>query len=776
MKISRFTHRLANLSIRNKLVITFLTITTIPLIALGYLSNQSSRQALTEAARNSLLSLASQTATSIDTFLISNLETIRIEAQLPVFRNFLSLPPAERATSALQAEALETLFDLHATHRQENASDSAYFQGFSLLDNSGAIVLDTHLPPDSENPRLELDWSGRDIFSVPFTQNRAFSSPVEVPEDTDFPSIYFAAPITAGEGQPIGVLVARYNANALQDIIAAKNGLAGEGSFGVLFDENLIHLAHGADPRLIFTLVAPINEEALTRLQRAGRLPARPAADLILNLPDLEAGLKNDETHFSAKDPATGDLVNQVAVVPLESVAWKVAFFQPEEIFLAPAAQQTANIVLFSGLIIILTVGSAILAAQGMATPIKNLIAASEEIAAGNLQVRAEVATQDEIGVLARTFNSMADQLQKTLTDMEQRIEERTNLLEVSAEIGRAASSILDPERLISRVVHLIGERFGYYYTAIFLVDETGEWAELKDATGEAGQLLKARQHRLKVGGASMVGSAIATRQGRIALDVDDATVRFANPLLPLTRSEIALPLLAGDRAIGALDVQSTKEAAFSEHDIDTLQNMANQVAIAIQNARLYQQQQQQLEEITRLNRFIMRQNWQSYQESARFTFQYKDNRLVQLPAPEIPHVKDAVEQQEPVYSQKDGKAALTLPIVLRGNFLGVLHLQSSQPEWSKDELTIIDSVLQQAALALENARLITETQQRAEQEKMVSEITTRIRQTLDLETILQTTAHEVRQALQLAEVEVQILPETPGASGESKAGPPTGA
>ena len=172
----------------------------------------------------------------------------------------------------------------------------------------------------------------------------------------------------------------------------------------------------------------------------------------------------------------------------------------------------------------------------------------------------------------------------------------RTERLHASADVGRAAVSILDTNQLLREIVNLITDRFGFYYTAVFLADGTNKWAVLREATGEAGRVLKERKHQLEIGGQSMVGTAMKTRKARIALDVGDEAVRFANPLLPDTRSEIALPLVVGTRVIGALDVQSTQMAAFDEASAAVLQSMADQIAIALSNTLQFQQAQTTLQ------------------------------------------------------------------------------------------------------------------------------------------------------------------------------------
>ena len=192
-------------------------------------------------------------------------------------------------------------------------------------------------------------------------------------------------------------------------------------------------------------------------------------------------------------------------------------------------------------------------------------------------------------------------ELQSIRESLERRVTERTAQLQANADVGRAASSILDLEQLAHEMVNLIGERFNFYYAAIFVVDASGRWAVLREATGEAGQLLKAQGYKLEVGDQSMVGYATGQRKSRIALDVGADAVRFANPLLPYSRSEMVLPLTVGDRVIGALDVQSTKSAAFDESATTSLQGLADQIAVAINNAQQYQREQARAEQTGRL-------------------------------------------------------------------------------------------------------------------------------------------------------------------------------
>jgi GAF domain-containing protein/anti-sigma regulatory factor (Ser/Thr protein kinase) len=174
--------------------------------------------------------------------------------------------------------------------------------------------------------------------------------------------------------------------------------------------------------------------------------------------------------------------------------------------------------------------------------------------------------------------------------------ERRATLLHAAAKVSKSVSSVLDCDQLLRQTVDVICSEFGFYYAGVFLLDETGEWAELRAGYGAAGEAMIATGHKLQVGGKSMIGTAISRHKAIIALDVGEEPIHFDNPFLPKTRSEMALPLVVGDQVIGALTVQSTKESAFNDDDITALQAMADQLAIAINNARLYDENRRLLE------------------------------------------------------------------------------------------------------------------------------------------------------------------------------------
>lgn len=188
-------------------------------------------------------------------------------------------------------------------------------------------------------------------------------------------------------------------------------------------------------------------------------------------------------------------------------------------------------------------------------------------------------------------------------------LKRRSTLLQVAAEVSRAVSAILDPSVLSKEVVEIVRKRFGLYYVGLFLIDEQFEFAILQAGTGKAGREMLKKGHKLEIGNTSMVGWCIANQHARIALDVGEDAVRFSNPLLPGTRSELALPLISRGQALGALTIQSNEEAAFTQEDIETFQTMADQLANAILNARLYEQVGKELEERKRAEEEVRQLN-----------------------------------------------------------------------------------------------------------------------------------------------------------------------
>lgn len=418
----------------------------------------------------------------------------------------------------------------------------------------------------------------------------------------------------------------------------------------------------------------------------------------------------------------------------------------------------------------------------------ENVLALGE----GDLEQCISLETDDEFGVLAATLNTLASQLQEVINTLEHRIEERTRGLRAAADISRATTTVLDPEALQRQTVDLIRERFDLYYVGLFLVDEAEAYAVLRAGTGEAGQKMLERDHRLRIGGATMIGQCVATGEGRIALDVGGEASRFDNPLLPETHSEMALPLQARGRVIGALSVQSKEVAAFDEADIAVMQTMADQVAVAIDNARLFTESQAALAEMEEIQRRYTEQAWGAFTRK-RVIKGYEQTATGMRPLDEAAHQNEIQEVLSTLRSGGQSARLMVLgddeerssrvaskvlaPILQRERAIGVLgcEAQADGRPWSKDQVALVETIAEQFAIAAENLRLLDETQRRAAREQAVTEITAKIRAEVEIEAMLQEALLELGQVLGadrgLAHLALEEEAASVGAETEAEAG-----
>ncbi len=384
--------------------------------------------------------------------------------------------------------------------------------------------------------------------------------------------------------------------------------------------------------------------------------------------------------------------------------------------------------------VLILGILMAFSVSESITAPVRELLDVFKQVEKGDLKQRAHVITTDEVGELAIYFNRMIARIEELQQNLEKRVEDQTEKLRASNEVGRIASTILNPDDLISQVVNLIAKTFDYYYVAVFLVTGNERWAEIIDATGSAGEILKARRHRLQVGGSSMVGNAIVSKQAQVAMDIGETAVRFNNPLLPNTRSELALPLIVGDRVIGALDVQSIREADFKADDIATLQNLASQVAISIENARLFREMDNALSELRQSNRQYISSVWEEKLQANKLEYSVK--------SPAIPGTEET----------KD----IAVNLNLRDQPIGYIHMQTNE-EWSQEDQAWVESLATQVAISLENARLVEESNQSALRERLSASIIQKLWSTPSIDGILQTAVRELGRALEASEATIEL-------------------
>ncbi len=254
--------------------------------------------------------------------------------------------------------------------------------------------------------------------------------------------------------------------------------------------------------------------------------------------------------------------------------------------------QVVVSLFLLSGALLVVGVGIYFNTTRTL-QPIETLTDLATAIAQGDLTQKAPIESDDELGLLAGTFNTMTTQLRELIVSLEQRVAERTRALETSTEVGRRLSTILDQHELVREVVAQVQRAFDYYHAHIYLVSDDGYSLNMVGGTGEAGQTMLDRGHAVRMG-QGLVGRAAETNLVVLVPDTAQAENWLPNPLLPDTKAEIAVPISIGDTVLGVLDVQDDEVDGLSQTDANLLQSIANQVAVALQNTRTYRTAQQQ--------------------------------------------------------------------------------------------------------------------------------------------------------------------------------------
>ena len=360
--------------------------------------------------------------------------------------------------------------------------------------------------------------------------------------------------------------------------------------------------------------------------------------------------------------------------------------------------------------------------------------------------LKAAKANSIELKVSNQELTSLRDALELRVRERTISLEKRAAQIETVSSMARTIAAVQDLNALLPGITSLVSEQFGFYHTGIFLVDDAGKYAVLKASNSEGGKRMLNRDHRLLLDSNSIVGYVTSRGEPRIARDVGADSVFFNNPDLPETRSEMALPLRVRGHVIGALDIQSTQTDAFSQEDISVLSTLADQIAIAIENARLFGQAQKALSDAQATYEKYVQQSWNSFVQQARHTGFIFDGKQV-MPfdsQSKRDYVKPAIQTGS--LSLEKSSETIAVPIKLRGQTIGFLDIRSKKGErmWTRDELTLLEAAAERAALALENARLVETAQRRAARERAIGDISSKIGAVSSFEYILQTAVEEL--------------------------------
>jgi GAF domain-containing protein len=387
----------------------------------------------------------------------------------------------------------------------------------------------------------------------------------------------------------------------------------------------------------------------------------------------------------------------------------------------------------------------------------------------------------------------LENQMQQNTRDLERRLVQIRTAAEIAGTISRGGA-IVPLYKLLPQVCGLILDHFDLYYVGIFLIDKGGrrltdgemgmltgpkprEYARLVAGTGKAGERMLSEGHKQEVGGETMVGWCTANRQARIALDVGQEAVRFQNPYLPETRSELALPIYSQEETLGALTIQSREEAAFDKDDVVVMQSIADNLASAIVNARLFAETQFSLEEIKTLHQQYLESAWTGtlqVQGAHQYTYyspekaaRSGEGSLIDMAVAPTPDQTGQLQSTPGL----DNLRTIRLPLKLRDQAIGSLTLEAEPrseegvgtstgkqaADWTPEEKAFIEAVMDQTALALENARLLDDTRRMVEQERLTAGIAGKVWASSSVDRILRTALQELSASLGVSEGTIRL-------------------
>lgn len=686
-------------SIRIRLTIAFIGLAIGPLLLVGVILAWQSFAVQEQQALNSQHELAQRVSTQVTAFFGELENQLRVVSQV---QGLQGLAP-DKQHSILS----ELLSYQHA------------FEELALLNNQGQEQI--HL--SRTNPVVPLgNRAGTDEFDLPQTSGEIYYSPVHFDETTGEPLMTIAVPLfDPRSGQVDGVLVSETRIKAIWDLIA--NVQVGPGQSVYIVDAQNKVVAH--------------------------RSPSIVLQGTTFDVPDhdgVQPGLNGSSTVLAAEAIRFGPQEFNIVVEQEWAEALALAI---NSIYIIGAVTVTTLVV--AGILGFLIVRQIVRPIQAMAT-------AAQAVSAGDLARQVKVAGQDELSILAKAFNQMTSQLGDLIGSLEDQVRERLTELTLSMQVGQRASAIRELDELLPAITEFIRVQFSLYYTQVYFVDDLGQNLVLKAGTGTVGQELIARRHSLPVGLGSIVGRVAAEGKSIVVPDTQNSDIHKANPLLPETRSELAIPLVVEGRVIGVLDMQAEKVNTFTENNVTVFEAMATQLAISINSAQqwvLAQEAQHKAEEAVRQ---LTRQSWAEQLASRResLSFSYDLSTIVPLAPTELEAANDGTKQAVLVVVQNEaiGQLAVNVP---------------AKRALSPDEQDLLTAVAQQLGQKAENLRLFEQTQQRAAREQLARQITDKVRASRDIDTALKTAAEELSKALGTARAVVDLKVASPSAGQQDQ-------
>lgn len=750
------------LSLRFKLPLTVIGLLSVALLVLTYTSIRYAQQALTSTIEDELLEQATTKAENIRSNLLVS-KTFALE--LAAFAETDQLEEAN-LIATIQRSLLrnEDIFGVVVAFEPNQFKPGVYYYAphFSRQPNGAMSFTNLGAP--------KYDYFIKEWYTLPKeSRTVALSAPYFDAGGGNIWMVSWGAPFFDRRGAFKGVAAANIAFSQTQE--AVNHIQVGKEGYAFLIDQTGIILGvgdNGGDYQVMSDSMALV----------AFAEKAERWIELIANMRAGKTGF------IEVTDPRGKPMLVAYAPVGLDT-GWSLALAYPVAEVSARTSQIGNTLIGYSAVVILLFSLLSFVFSRSLTEPLRKLREFAGLVSSGSLtgserQViqPIQIGTHDELEDLGVAFNQMSETLQASFATLEENVASRTrdlarlaNELRTIAEVNRELAVIRDQSALLNVSANLIRERLGFYHVGIFLVDDRGEYAVLRGASSVAAEQMLSANYKLKVGETGLVGAVTRTGQAYIAQDVNLDEIHHQNLLLPETRSEIALPLRSYNVTTGVIDIQANLPDAFDNRDLQTLQVLADQLAAAIENAQLVQRLEGTLAEISRSNQIQARQVWRdTIGNRGDFAYEYDGLQIhpvpKDLPAGLLARLEEGnvIEWSAPGTSTQPSKDTLLVPLTILGQVIGVVGLEKDNAAraWSREDVAIAQAAANRAALTLENARLLEDSNRRAAKESAIFAATSRIGTALSVENILQITVEELDKVLKGAEITIQITGNPP--------------
>jgi len=721
-------------SIRNRLTLVLIAFALIPVLIISNVASKSAENAVLRRTQNNLSAIAALKGNRVQGWTEELFTELNAEIESDAERHWLLF--------LLQSDSNSPEFrNIHNSQLgilNDSITGQGLFEELFLLNQQGNVILST-----------DKSQEGKNYSSSGFFQNgliKSYLQPPTIEPSIGHQTVIAASPLTADQGEVIGILAGRANLDNLSKVFTEKTGL-GKTSEIYLVGSNGI-------------LLTPINSPEL-HVEKS-LIHSSGITTALQNLP-------NDSMEYSNYQgiPVIGSyywLPNLQAVILAE-------IYKSEVLESAREAQVLTILIVIGS--IILTIIAAFIISRTLTQPLTELTQIAGQIADGNLNIRAATDRKDETGPIAVVLNDMTAQVQNLSGTLEEHVTERTHQLQskneqlISAmDVSKSLISTSNTREMIQQVVELIQQRLNLYFVGLYLIDDKQKYAVLKAGTGQDGLAMVKRGHRIRIEERSMVGWSIVNNQAQVLLEAEQESSRLNTHELPVTLSEASISLRSGGQVLGAFYFQSSDPGTFDEEMITVLQTISDQVALVLDNSRLYSEIQQSI--VIDLKKYSKTTHMSWLEKLCALPVGNQLDSIGLIPA-------KALDQGNEGWVKK-------VPIKIHGRTIGYINTQKCSEKrseidkqpfeettgeisnfdqdieiWKPEELASLETLANQMGDRLDSVRFIESTHHSPERERLISEVSNRIRASLDVQTVIQTAVKEIRDALRLQEVELRI-------------------